>query len=166
MLSYKQIRKLVKPYSNKDIGYNAFKGIRISSTFWSNGLVAFFEEVPKTFENIMECNVEDLEAHERNTVEVWPVELRISPLRPGGEERYRKLSLQFMSEKGHVTWYDAKYVRAILKRRPDKFFTNSAEVLMARRKGETIAILVSVKLEDPPWVCRLRNEELPELALF
>ena len=159
MLTHRQIRKLVQGFTDKQIVDQAGL-LKLGPNFWSNGVVAFFEDTPSSLQGRDFVVVSDL-TYRDTGVFVRPVELR--------GYATGQVNFKFVApESGKAWWVDARYVRAGLKRvgRGKKAATFSIatvghqEVLKLAHKGRTVMLLAifDVVTEDD-WEWKLVNRE-------
>jgi len=160
MLTYRQIRKLVRGFTDKQI-VEQTEQLKLGPGFWSNGVVAFFEETPAKLKGLDFIVVSDLACRDAG-VFVWPVELR------GYATGH--VYLKFVAPGPlSVWWVDARYVRAGLKRigrskRATAFSVATVghqEVLMLTYKGRTVMLLATFDMEEEEddWEWKLVNRE-------
>lgn len=159
MLTYAQIKRMTKPYSDRQMLGKDSKLVQ-GQGWWSNGFVLFLESEPKGKSAKCEVaegtkqNLESLTCRAKNVTQAWPVEIRAYNI------AQVKALVRFASRDGTDLWVNARYAGAILKRHKDATFFTNGEILEAR-DGKAFAYLMPIHKPDvsgtPDW--ELRNME-------
>jgi len=172
MLTYKQIKSLAKPYTDRQITNLSGKVMGGQEHgWWSNGQIAFYEPGPRKVgasaipwapEGSDRTKEQLDEKVSRCTVLVWPVELR--PYDDSG------LTVVRMTDSNGVNlWYNARYIAAMLKRdKTASFYADPDSGAVISRNGHTIAVVAPYEEPDdeqtPAW--SLCNEQSPTALRF
>ncbi len=156
MLSKKQIKTKVKPYTDNAIIREGSKVV-LGGGWWSNGDVIFFEdppkEYPKSFDRAANC-IPATKGHEEAVTSiiataitsVYPVELR--PSHSDKESCFDILiALRFTDGDGMRLWVDARYVLAIQKRHKKELTWTTSDGALVAYNDKPVAMLM--KLNDP-----------------
>lgn len=167
MLSRKQLKRMAKPYSDKQIVSQTGRLFH-GSDWWSNAQVAFLSEVkpapPASYEDIdtvatdrEEYMLGTLAAADREvTVRVYPVRVQ--------SWNERTPAVMLSDGNGKQVWVNARYLTAVLKRgRNLEFYaTPGAHPAVVARNGHTVAVLVGFRPDPgfvPDW--ELQNLDVP-----
>jgi hypothetical protein len=155
MLTYRQIQKLAHPYTDYRIGARAHKSkVKAGNGWWSNGWVAFREDLPAqaakkaTVKELTAEDAEELASQATGArVELEPVEIRPVESRRAYRGEYRIVRMQNGCFHG---WVDGKYLAAVMRRFRNEIVTWMAVELgiAAVVDGEVQAVIAPFDLDE------------------
>jgi len=169
MLNPRQIKKMARPYTDKQI-YRQVGRLKVGTDFWANGEIAFYEDLPAKFDRERDYIVDATEADaaylsdicQKAIVPVYPVELKGTV--------YGNIYLRFSDGNGGSWWANAHYVATGLKKAGRKkadlaFFMathGKHNNLVLRRNGQSLMLLACCELDEGTgWEWKLVNNEAP-----
>ena len=168
MLTYKQISKLAKPYTDAEIVRRSTGRLAgqylVGQNWWGNGYIAILQsegprKPPKNYDSISATVAQDGVINDLYQIApspAWLVELR--PWKDADDITVARL----LTAEGSV-WVDARYLAALLKHDPSAdIFVNHKSHTILVRNGHTIGVVMTVQAphtDTPDW--RLRNEDTP-----
>ena len=145
MLTYKQVSKLAKPYTDKAMIKMGQLLHNENGTAWGNRYIAFYELAPDPPKNHKRQSVSTFDDILTNydteaTIKVWPIEI-------GGSGAFSLKPLRLTDDMGHSWWVNSKYFTALWKRDKEAHFFASPQekhIVARNEQGETIGILMCI----------------------
>jgi len=161
MLTIRQIRKLDRTPSDKQLAKMGYHGAVDGGTWWSNGFVAFHEPLPPSLEAQRERDISDIVVSaETNSLPVYPVRI---------QSGYPKSQTRLDSPGGDSFWINTKYLLAAAKkgRNATAFFASNRyahhPIACHNAAGELVGIIMPLSRTaenfDPEW--SLQNTDMP-----
>ena len=172
MLTHRQIRKMIRPYSDTQLAWQG--NLKANQVAWSNGCICLFEPIPDHIQQ--QCVVERRTMQElldsiqiAETQDLYPVAIGETS---ASTTRYH---IYFSNSQGeYVMQANARYVSTILKKAGKQarnvtwqsLAISPQPALMASVLGRRLAIIAPV-LESPVlWEWELINRDVPRQAFL